>query len=492
MEEDAFWGIAGGALEAELGGGGVGVDFQFEGDGAELGGDVVEAGEAAGLDPFSGEGLEEVELVGAFEDEAMADEPDELSGGPVVGHIADEGVALALGHMLFAPDEEGRGVIGEGIEGLDGLVAVTEPEPGVGVEGAEVVPEAIAEPAGIEDEAFGLDIAEHGHISFDEGVIGGEDLAGENGVEEGPLSFLRGHAGVIEHVDGEAIVAGGVFDHVAFSSGAEGGVEVVVFFLPGVGLVGLFEPMCGVDSGFHASQGPIDVGVFRAFFSKAAVGETGGSKAAVGGIGFFGGGDIADRADEGEGAFEVGPNVGKPGLVAGEFGVACDGPEDDAGFFPVAVDEHEAAVAVLVLHEVADAVAGFVGAVEEGDGFHEEGAIDDPEAAIAGWADLEGWEVLFDFAGLVDVADGRVEKCLDAGVADGDLIEGEVGVEPPGLGGVAEGGDIGGVVGDGPGGLAACDADGELAGFVCGEGERVQIQDDSCPGLFGDIHAMGT
>lgn len=57
MEEDAFWGIAGGALEAELGGGGVGVDFQFEGDGAELGGDVVEAGEAAGLDPFSGEGL---------------------------------------------------------------------------------------------------------------------------------------------------------------------------------------------------------------------------------------------------------------------------------------------------------------------------------------------------------------------------------------------------------------------------------------------------
>ena len=93
--------------------------------------------------------------------------------------------------LFLAPDQRRRGVVGEGVEDLRGLAAVALPEPGVAVERGEVVPDAGRVPAGAIDHAFALGGLEHGQGAGHQRIVLGEDLAGIDGVAEGPLAALR-------------------------------------------------------------------------------------------------------------------------------------------------------------------------------------------------------------------------------------------------------------------------------------------------------------
>ncbi len=89
------------------------------------------------------------------------------------------------------------------------------------------------------------------------------------------------------------------------------------------------------------------------------------------------------------------------------------------------VYQHEAAVVALEAHEVFDAVARLIGAAQVGYGFQQERAINHPQPAVAGGADLEGGQALLDFARLVNVADGGVQQGLHAGIRDLEVVVGQ-------------------------------------------------------------------
>ena len=145
----------------------------------------------SGTGPRAREAFEQMKLIAAVEREQMDDEPDELRAGPVVRHVADFLEQLTLQRLLLAPHAGRRRMVCEGVENLRRLAAVALPEPGVAVEGGEIIPNAGWVPAGAIDHAFTLGRFQHRHGAGHQRIILGEDLSGIDGVAEGPLRALR-------------------------------------------------------------------------------------------------------------------------------------------------------------------------------------------------------------------------------------------------------------------------------------------------------------
>ena len=61
--------------------------------------------------------------------------------------------------------------------GLGGLAAMALPKGGVSVEGAEIGPDAVVHPAGVEDHPLHLGRPQHGHLPLCQRVAGRKDLA---------------------------------------------------------------------------------------------------------------------------------------------------------------------------------------------------------------------------------------------------------------------------------------------------------------------------
>ena len=115
----------------------------------------------------------------------------------------------------------------------------------------------------------------------------------------------------------------------------------------------------------------------------------------------------------------------QPILVAGQARVPRDGPQRYAGFLPVRVHQHEAAVVALEAHQVFDAVARLVRPAQVSHRLQQERAVHHPQPAVAGGADLESGQAVLDFARLVDVADGGIQQGLHAGVRDFQVVVGQ-------------------------------------------------------------------
>ena len=124
-------------------------------------------------------------------------------------------------------------------------------------------------------------------------------------------------------------------------------------------------------------------------------------------------------------------------LVARQARMPGDGPQSDAGFLPMRVHQHEAAVLALEAHQVLDAVARLVGAAQVSHRFQQERAVHHPQPAIAGRADLERGQALLDLARLVNVADRGVQQRLHAGVRDFNAVVGQGRLSPKPLGSCA-------------------------------------------------------
>ena len=200
---------------------------------------------------------------------------------------------------------------------------------------------------------------------------------------------------------------------MSLGQAAEGGEKIVVVPLPLVGLGRLAEPARGLDRRFHAGQRPIDVRVLGVGTVQAAVAVTFRKESLRGRID-RGGGLRPQGPDVAKAPFDARPGPGQPGLVAGQPGMARDRPQGDPRFLPVAVDDHDRPVPALEAQQIADAVAGLLRPAQHGDRLHEERPVDDPQSAITGRPDLERRQALLDLAGLVDVADRRIELGLDA------------------------------------------------------------------------------
>src|ERR1017187_2026200 len=98
-----------------------------------------------------------MQLVPTLQNQRVPHETNKFGARPVVRHITDDLVALANGHLLLTPRQQRRSMIAKGVERARGLIALTEPKPGMTVERPEVGPDAVLQPAGVLHQALFLD-----------------------------------------------------------------------------------------------------------------------------------------------------------------------------------------------------------------------------------------------------------------------------------------------------------------------------------------------
>ena len=370
-----------------------------------------------------------------------------------MGHVADERLLrlLALGRLLFAPGPQRRSVVGVGVEDLGRFFALAQPKMGVGPERGEVVPETVGHPAGAEDHPFFLVFVEKLHGSQGQGVGRVEQLSGEHGVAEGPLAADGVDAFPGRHqnrqIEESAVHGLGV----ALSGLLECGPEILELGLP-IGELGHLQAPGRIHRGFQAGQAPIDVGVLGDDAVDAAVGkarrdearfERGRILAAFLPQAFDGPDHLLDRR----------PGRLEPGRIPGQKGMAGQNVEDDAVLLPVVAQDVERSVRLLAGQQMLDARPRFLAAAQVGHRFEDEGAVHDPQTAVAGRADLEDRQPVLDLAGLVDVADAGIKKALHGRIGHADDIVGKIAAGP------IAGGPF--RLGLGPGGI-------DVAGFVPG------------------------
>ena len=394
-----------------------------------------------------------------------------------MGHVADERLLrlLALGRLLFAPGPQRRSVVGVGVEDLGRFFALAQPKMGVGPERGEVVPETVGHPAGAEDHPFFLVFVEKLHGSQGHGVGRVEQLSGEHGVAEGPLAADGVDAFPGRHqnrqIEESAVHGLGV----ALSGLLECGPEILELGLP-IGELGHLQAPGRIHRGFQAGQAPIDVGVLGDDAVDAAVGKARRDEARFErGLNHVDAvaeriedhvARIGRRHDAAEqqrlrllrrmrllAVLALRPGGLEPRRIPGQKGVAGQNVEDDAVLLPIVAQDVERSVRLLAGQQMLDAGARFLAAAQVGHRFEDEGAVHDPQAAIAGGADLEDRQPVLDFAGLVDVPDAGVEEALHGRIGHSDDIVGEIAAGP------IAGGPF--RLGLGPGGI-------DVAGFVPG------------------------
>ena len=303
-----------------------------------------------------------------------------------MGHVAAELAVVGGAQGLFlAPDAGGRGVVGEGVEivhsfvrGLVGRATLGRGiEPDVGGEGGVIDPQAgIGEPAGFHGRAFGVveGVVEARQLLHD-GIVGGEDFAGVDGVVDGPDAGLGAQVMVARHwgrIVGDPVV-GAVIVHphrcigravrqghaVAGIAAAEVGHEVCESCVGAVGVGGLAQTPRGVADPFEADQCPDHGGIFGALAADAAVGVGVGQQAIVGQIRREAAGLGAHGFDVADGVLHDGPQLQQTVVAAHQFALAHEGGERDAGFLAVEFHLGDGPVGAHPAQERVDPGKGF-------------------------------------------------------------------------------------------------------------------------------------
>ena len=113
---------------------------------------------------------------------------DELDRTPVVRHVSAAYVPLPCNDCSSHQFSTRRGMVGDGIEDWRRFLALAYPEPRIRQQVAEVGPNPVFDPAGVQRQAFDLRRFEHGEAATAPGdrrcLI---EFAGKNALHEGPL-----------------------------------------------------------------------------------------------------------------------------------------------------------------------------------------------------------------------------------------------------------------------------------------------------------------